>query len=233
MSNSKVLRKTIKDHCIASDESFNQQQRVVLAMETVIQLLRKKHKQLHFVFSKHLLKTEIKNSICDLNSEFGKNISNPNSNIQPDGGILYAYFNGNLKMIVSCEAKKQGTNNLRRKEGLDEQAKGNAVERTSKNYLELDQYLKKEEIFPYLIFISGDDFKKRSCLRDRLTANNFQCSFNKLHIYKKDAGKINGNIQYVSIPSLFIREKQWSIPEIRKHLLKACEISIKYYLKAC
>ena len=95
------------------------------------------------------------------------------------------------------------------------------------------QFNISEEIFPYLIFICGDDFKSKSSLRDRLTANNFQCRFNELYIYKKAAGEIKGNIQYMSIPSIFIREKQWSIPEIRNRLFKASEISIQHYLKSC
>ncbi len=233
MSNSKQLSKTIKENRIASNESFTQQERVESAMEASIQELRKRHKRIYFLHSKNLLKTEIRQNICDLNIEFGKNISNPNSNIKPDGGILYAYFNNVLKMIVACEAKKQGTNDLRRGKYLKEQPMGNAIERMSKNYLELNQYLSEEEIFPYLIFISGDDFKKASSLRDRITANNFQCSFNKLHIYKKEAGEISGSIQYKSIPSIFVREKQWGVIEIRNQLLKASEISIKHYLKDC
>jgi len=233
MSNSQQLSKTIRKHAIASKESFSQQEKVVSAREMVIKKVRQKYPQIHFEYRKRITKIDIRSSISDLNPEFGKNISNKGSFIQPDGGFLFAYFNGEPKMILSCEAKKQGTNNLRRLKGLDEQAMGNAVERTSKNYLELSQYLSKEDIFPYLIFISGDDFKRESNLRDRLTANNFQCPFNKLYIYKKEAGEINGHIQYASIPSIFIREKQWSVPEIRNKMLKAVEISIQHYLKTC
>lgn len=52
------------------------------------------------------------------------------SAIRPDGGILKMVANdGEQFPILIAEVKNQGTNDLRQKEGLPKQAKGNAIER--------------------------------------------------------------------------------------------------------
>lgn len=231
MSNSFKLSETIRNNPISSKESISQQKKVEAAVCLVVNSLQKKYPKIHFKTEKKLTKLEISIKVKKANIEFGSNISNSNSFIRPDAGFLYAYINGMPNLILSGESKKQGTNELRKIFGLEKQARGNAVERTSKNCYEISQYMMSEDIFPYIIFISGCDFVNRSSIRDRITANNYQCEFNKLHIYKKKGAKIKGQYQYVSIPSVFIRNKQWSVSEIRDRMFDAANMSLKYYFK--
>ena len=115
--------------------------------------------------------------------------SNPKSSIRPDGGVLY--MDG--IPILSTEAKKQGTNKQRVKDGKCSQAMGNAIERAHKNYNELknlqDQYL----FTSYLLFGYGCDFAPGSSIVDRLSAMTYYDSFNTLHIKDEIIEKtING-----------------------------------------
>jgi len=62
------------------------------------------------------------------------------TSIRPDGGILYIQGQPEDDLtypILIAEVKNQGTNELRLKEGLPKQAKGNAIERLGKNLIGL------------------------------------------------------------------------------------------------
>ena len=74
-------------------------------------------------------------------------------------------YDGVKYPINICEAKQQGTND-KRKDGKKPQSLGNAIERSCKNYLEL--YFTPFDYFPYNMFLSGCDFKKKSYIIDRL-----------------------------------------------------------------
>ena len=65
--------------------------------------------------------------------------------IKPDGGFLYATDKeGNKKLILVAEVKRQGTNDKRLSEGLPKQAKGNAIERLGKNLVGIRAIFKKK-----------------------------------------------------------------------------------------
>ncbi len=56
--------------------------------------------------------------------------------MKPDGGILAIKSSKDSTLtypILISEVKNQGTNDLRAKEGLRQQAQGNAIERLGKN----------------------------------------------------------------------------------------------------
>ena len=91
--------------------------------------------------------------------------------MSPDGGILYIEGNGdNLTYpILISEVKNQGTNDLRTKEGLPRQPKGNAIERLGKNLIGLRVALMKESIFPFVCFGYGCDFEQGSSILDRIS----------------------------------------------------------------
>ena len=104
--------------------------------------------------------------------------SNPKSTIKPDGGILFM----NDIPILTTEAKKQGTNDLRCTEGKKKQAMGNAIERAHKNYNEIKNLFHPYPYTAYILFGYGCDFQKGSSIVDRLSAMTYYDSFNTLHI---------------------------------------------------
>ena len=123
--------------------------------------------------------------------------------IQPDGGILYMIYEGVKYPIHVSEAKQQGTNDKREKEGKKKQSLGNAIERAAKNYLELKSFFTPYDYFPYNMFLSGCDFVEGSNIIDRLdTLTNYQ----------------ERNVDYTfhpdSLTSVWIREEVWSSKEI-------------------
>jgi type II restriction enzyme len=96
---------------------------------------------------------------------FGK--VRPDTNMKPDGGILSVVDrDGHRHAILIVEVKNQGTNVQRVAEGLDEQAKGNAIERLGKNVIGFRTMLLTESIMPFVCFGYGCDFAKGSSILD-------------------------------------------------------------------
>ena len=227
MSNSAKLSETISKNKIASSSSMSQEEKVKTAAEHAIMILESKYPNIRFENRKILTKKEINRKLRRENRKYAKYQSSDKSDIRPDSGLVGMYVDKEWKIIFVAEAKKQGTNKERMEKGHDRQAKGNAIERAPKNFNEIRNYMKSEKIFPFIVFASGCDFHDGSTISDRLTSINCACEINKLHIRKLK--ERSGNLEAVG--SLFIREKEWTIPEIRKVLLEAAEISIKHYLK--
>jgi type II restriction enzyme len=125
------------------------------------------------------------------------------SGVKPDGGILYAVIDGIEYPILVCEAKKQGTNDVRLGEGKTKQAKGNAIERAFKNFEEFRIYFEDYSYFPYVIFASGCDFEEGSSINDRLDA---------MTRYKPR------NVDYLfdtkQLATIYIQEKPFTTEEI-------------------
>jgi len=124
------------------------------------------------------LKTVIPQSTISsqINPEYSP--SNIKSSIRPDGGVLF--MDG--IPILSTEAKKQGTNSERKKDGKGKQAMGNAIERSHKNYNEIKNLQTPYLFTSYLLFGYGCDFVQGSSIIDRLSAMTYYDSFNTLHI---------------------------------------------------
>lgn len=68
--------------------------------------------------------------------------------------------------------------------GKGTQSKGNAIERACKNYLEICNHQLNEDIFPYLIFVTGCDLDDGSSISDRLTGMTRGGPFNRLTVRK-------------------------------------------------
>jgi len=233
MSNSIKLRKIISEHPIQNFNAIQQQYIVERAMQLTKIKLKKRYKNnsniFDFQIEKNVDKTKISEKLKKANSKCGLFISNFNSFISPDAGFLYCYIYGHRYCILSAEAKKQGTNKDRIKEGLPMQSLGNAVERASKNLLEIKNILRFERCFPYVIFFSGCDFKEGSSIRDRITAMNFMRPFNKIEVERVIMRSYDG-LREEQVPSVFVREKQWSIREVFDIFMKISNKSIKIYL---
>ena len=147
------------------------------------------------------------------------------SSIRPDGGILYieAEFGDRLMYpILIAEVKNQGTNDLRAREGLPRQARGNAIERLGKNLIGLRAALMHECIFPFVCFGYGCDFEEDSSILDRVTTMAMFGELNTTYLYNEEGGKFNRG-------SFYFRDMKWSVSEMVEIMEDIAERSIQYY----
>jgi type II restriction enzyme len=226
MANSDFLRKNKNQHSIKNSISKLMDSDVVMAVYDVIIYLKKKYPNLTFEHKKKLLLSEIINNLCEEYPEYSNDFSPimDVSYIKPDGGFLYATDKkGKRKLILVSEVKRQGTNDKRLLEGLEKQAKGNAIERLGKNLIGIRAIFKKEKIIPFICFGSGDDFKDDSTIRDRvITMNDF---FPLLKIFiQKD------NLPFEPV-SMFFRSKNWTTKEMKEAMIDIAEKAIHSYFE--
>lgn len=80
--------------------------------------------------------------------------------------------NGERRLILVPEVKRQGTNDARAKEGLSKQSLENAIERLGKNVVGLRAMFKSEGIFPFVCFGNGHDFRDETTIVDRVKTIN-------------------------------------------------------------
>lgn len=102
-----------------------------------------------------------------------------NTSIRPDGGMLCirgSTENDLLYPILIAEVKNQGTNDLRVREGLPRQARGNAIERLGKNLIGLRTALMRESIF--LSSVSGTAVTSRPIRPFWIGYRRWPCSVN-------------------------------------------------------
>lgn len=144
--------------------------------------------------------------------------------LKPDGGILFIVDkHGDRYPILISEAKRQGTNDLRAKEGLEKQSRGNAIERLGKNLIGFRVWLSHESIFPFVVFGEGNDFAEDSSILDRVATMSMFAPMNKVELFDMK------NPSELSRGSFFFREESWTVEEIRPVLLQIAESSIDYY----
>lgn len=147
------------------------------------------------------------------------------SSIRPDGGILYIKGKPGDALrypILISEVKNQGTNDLRVREGLPRQSRGNAIERLGKNLIGLRSALMRESIFPFVCFGYGCDFAKDSSILDRVSTMAMFGRLNKTYLYNEENGRFNRG-------SFYFREDEWSVDEMFTIMLDIAERSILYY----
>jgi len=147
------------------------------------------------------------------------------SSIRPDGGILYIQGAPKDKLsypILIAEVKNQGTNDLRQKEGLPKQAKGNAIERLGKNLIGLRAALMRESVFPFVCFGYGCDFEKDSSILDRVSTMAMFGRLNKTYLHNEEGGKFNRG-------SFYFRPEKWSVDEMVAVMRDIAERAVLYY----
>ena len=147
------------------------------------------------------------------------------SSIRPDGGILCiqaANPSSVVYPILISEAKNQGTNDLRLREGLKKQAKGNAIERLGKNVIGLRTAMMRESIFPFVCFGYGCDFTPDSSIRDRVTTIAMFGHINKTYLFNQGDGRFNRG-------SFYFREKKWTVDEMAEIMEDIAKRSVLYY----
>ena len=148
-----------------------------------------------------------------------------NTSIRPDGGMLCirgSTENDLLYPILIAEVKNQGTNDLRVREGLPRQARGNAIERLGKNLIGLRTALMRESIFPFVCFGYGCDFEADSSILDRVSTMAMFGELNTTYVHNENAGRFSRG-------SFYFRPGKWSIGEMAAVMSDIAERSVHYY----
>jgi type II restriction enzyme len=148
----------------------------------------------------------------------------PSSYLLPDGGILYiCNKNGDKHVLLISEAKRQGTNDARKEEGLPKQSKGNAIERLGKNVTGFRMWLSTEGIFPFVVFGQGVDFASDSSILDRVTTIAMFAPLNKIEVMNV------GDDKQFNRGSFFFRPELWTVPEMVEIMYEISKRSVYYY----
>lgn len=165
---SSILRKT-QTNCGGGRNTYNENAKqlevdILLAVSEVFNDLQKDFPTLEF----NHIKKHPKNMFAEAAGVFDYVPENPKSFVNPDGGTIFVRVRDEWVPVLTTEAKKQGTNDIREMEGLKPQSQGNAIERAYKNVEEFRILYSKYSWFNYIIFARGCDFVKGSSILDRL-----------------------------------------------------------------
>lgn len=209
MASSDFLRQNTNQHAVKNSISVKMDKDIDVAIAAVMRMLGEKYPDLTFTHRKKMFLTEIINGLETEFSEYVPLFSDvlPVSFITPDGGFVSATDkNGNEKIILVSEVKRQGTNDKRAKEGLAKQAMGNAIERLGKNLIGIRAIFKNEKVLPFVCFGQGYDFQEGSSILDRVvTMNEF---FPLNHTYVQKA------YEPFEPVSMYFRYEDWTLDEM-------------------
>ena len=212
-SNKRIGEKEVKNAVIRVRDSLEQEYEDILRklkLSISIQNLNYRH---WYKFLTAVEGSNPKNFSFDFNRGF-----------KPDGSFLCLY-DKNMDVpyvLLSSEAKTQGTNKGRIKKGKLKQSVGNAIERSSKNLGLMNLFFKKLPFNPYAIFMSGCDFDpENEYMRNKVLEINMGYSLNEI--------LLNQGVGMTGC-SIFCRETPYSIEEIEHILYKIAKNSMEYYL---
>jgi len=188
-------------------------------VDQVIDEVQKEYPDLEFRRKDILKKTEIAEALNN-----GYRPENDKSFVKPDGGIIEVKIGKSWYPLLISEMKKQGTNQEREKEGKKKQAKGNAIERASKNVDEFRLWCanKKLNYFPYVMFASGCDFHVGSTIYDRCDPLTSYKPRNNINILTDCR---------IQPATLFIQEKSWTRTEVLKRLRECIDVTLNHILQ--
>jgi len=244
MSRWERLRKTHTDfgggQGIYGQEAKTHDKKTGDAAKYVFNILRNAFPSHQFRHRFKLPKSEINRKLREINPQLGVTQFVGTSSVKPDGGIIEVRdVNGGWRPILVGEAKKQGTNVERIKEGLGKQAQGNAIERTHKNIAELKNYMLRENYFPYVIFMHGSDLTTETLLvpepsgeifelhptsiPDRLTAASYGMPVNVPYCRNIFAEHIDGSKIMLQIASLYMRNDPWTEKEMVEVMIEIAQ----------
>lgn len=140
--------------------------------------------------------------------------------IVPDGGVIWM---DNCYPILITEAKRQGTNNERLKEGKNKQATGNAIERYGKNLMILQTMFDKDYILPAIAFCWGCDFAEgQTTVLSKLYGLNCFNPLNTKYFITKTGLKPH---------NIFYQEQPWKEKQIIDIMYELSTAYIKYYIE--
>ena len=218
MSTSKHLRETHTElgggRGIFTEGAKVLEGNVAKQVQELVSVLESIHPDIQFIHRKTLTKSEISPE-----SEYKPH--SKGSGVKPDGGILFVKIRGELYPILVCEAKKQGTNDVRLAEGKKKQGKGNAIERAFKNFEEFRIYFEKYDYFPYLIFAYGCDFEDGSSINDRMDAMTRYKPRNKEYIFNDR-----------QLATIYVQDKPFTDEEIFDRIKDVATQVINHLLNA-
>lgn len=149
----------------------------------------------------------------------------PTSFMNPDGGILSIISaDGDRAFpILITEVKNQGTNDLRKAEGLKKQAMGNAIERLGKNVIGFRTMTLEDGVNPFLCFGYGWDFHEGSSILDRVKTIAMFGELNRVNVVPEgEEGLFNRG-------SFFFRLEPWSREEMADVMVSVGTRAIHYY----
>ena len=216
---------------IFTKEAKTHDKKTAAAAKYVFEILDDAFPSLQFRHRFKIPKTEINERLRELDPRLGVTQFVDTSSVKPDGGVIEVRdVNGGWRPILVAEAKKQGTNVERIKEGLGKQAQGNAIERTHKNISELKNYMLRESYFPYVVFMHGSDLTTNTLhvptpsgelfelhptsIPDRLTAASYGMPVNVPYCRNIFAEHIDGSKIMLQIASLYMRNDPWTEKEM-------------------
>jgi type II restriction enzyme len=149
--------------------------------------------------------------------------------MQPDGGFMWIEEWGDAprRFVLVAEAKRQGTNDVRKLEKKKAQGRGNAIERMGKNMRGVDALFTGERITPFVGYGEGCDFDPDvSSITDRVSTLNGFFPLNQTFV-----DKIQVEGEMLKPVSLYFREKPWTPREMYGPLMDVAQQAIKYYCK--
>ena len=225
MARKDQLRKQ-RTNTIINTTSKKQESAIIRALQRVVDEISQKFgTQISLVHENQWylgdIVTELRHTFPDVDFHYHFD----NSSIRPDGGILYIKGKPDdaaTYPILISEVKNQGTNDIRLKEGLPRQARGNAIERLGKNVIGLRAVLMRENIFPFVCFGYGCDFEDVSSILDRVSTMAMFGHLNTTYLHNEENGRFNRG-------SFYFREEEWSVDEMFEIMLDIAERSILYY----
>lgn len=223
MAKKEQLR-SLRKGTIINKKSSKMESQLTLAVENCIKYIDDNYS----VQTKHVNQIYL----SEITSELSKSdpsieffYHNQTSFLKPDGGILFIKATDEkLYPILISEAKRQGTNDDRSKEGLKKQAKGNAIERLGKNVIGFRALCSQESIFPFVVFGEGVDFEAGSSILDRVSVIALFSRLNSINVLNEG---LNGIFQR---GSFFFRVKKWTAEEMTPILIEIATTSIEHYM---
>lgn len=221
------------------------------------EFLEKEYTQLSFRYRKSVSKKEINETLRTIDPELGQTLFVEDSSIKPDGGIIEVKDdNGNWRVILVSEAKRQGKDIENIKQGKqvgtnndqDIMNAGNAIERAHKNISEIANFMLKETYFPYVLFLEGSNFLTQDVVVTRpdgrkvtltynsgainrldcLTAANYGMPINR-NLCKNKVVQIGDSSVMLQTASLFTQGdgKRWSVKDEINIMLDIAKTSLK------
>jgi type II restriction enzyme len=216
-----------------NDRSSKMEKRLAAALEMVADTIRTEY-QLTAVIEKRIYLADIvgemqlryKGSKAHFELAFR---GDTDTYMEPDGGFMWIEEWGDSprRFVLIAEAKRQGTNDVRQREGKKKQGRGNAVERLGKNMRGIDALFLGEMITPFVCYGEGCDFDPASStIIDRVATLNGFFPLNETHVEKI---QIEGDT--LKPTSLYFREKPWTPKEMYGPLMDVAHKAIAYYRK--
>lgn len=225
MANKERLRELRAD-TIINATAKQQESELIKALYKVVEYLEDRFaKRITLSHKKQWLLRDIINELRPYFPDIDLHCHFNNTSMKPDGGILSIKSIKDSTLtypILISEVKNQGTNDLRAKEGLRKQARGNAIERLGKNLIGFRTALLRESIFPFVCFGYGCDFEETSPILDRISTMAMFGRLNKSYLHNEEDGRFNRG-------SFYFRAERWTADEMFDIMKDIAERAVLYY----